>query len=192
MAATGEWVEREAGSLLGHIKAAVFLEDGTGVTLNLTDLGTGVERHGTLPPQERAGFTFMSAVLDVDPHELGHVMEDALEDSGLDFCLDEGSGHGHHAHGHGHGHGRSHGHGHGEGCGCGHDHDHGHDRAHGHGHGSHGRDHGDSHEHGEGCGCGHDHGHDHDHGRGRGSCSEDDGKGKREKKPFWKRIWRNE
>ena len=94
---TGKWVEKEAGSMLGHIKAAIYLEDGKGLTLNLTSIITGVEQHGTLPPQKEVNFNFMSAVVDVDPHELEHVMMDALEDSGIDYHLDA---HHHHHHDH--------------------------------------------------------------------------------------------
>jgi hypothetical protein len=106
---TGKWVEKEAGSLLGHIKAAVYKEDGKGITFNLTDLGNGVEQHGTLPPQEKVDFSFMAAVLDVDPHELEHVMMDALEDSGIDYHLE---GQHHHDHDHGHHHDHDHDHDH--------------------------------------------------------------------------------
>ncbi|MCL1979214.1 MAG: hydrogenase nickel incorporation protein HypA [Methanomassiliicoccaceae archaeon] len=97
---TGKWVEKESGSLLGHIKAAIYDSEGKGLTLNLTNLENGVEQHGTLPPQERAEFNFMSAVLDVDPHELEHVMMDALEDSGIDLHLKDHHHHDHEHHGH--------------------------------------------------------------------------------------------
>jgi len=164
---TGKWVEKESGSLLGHIKAAVYRDDGTGVTLNLTDVESGVEHHGVLEPCERINFSFMAAVLDVDSHELEHVMMDLLEESGLNYHLDnphhhhdhdhcdddhhdhsDGKGHDHHHHGHDHDH---------DHCGCeGHDHekdDHHHDHHHGHDH---------DHDH---CGCeDHDHKeHDHHH-----------------------------
>ena len=116
---TGKWVEKEAGSLLGHIKAAIYNSEGKGITLNLTNLENGVEQHGVLLPHERVDFNFMAAVLDVDPHELEHVMTDALEDSGIDFHLENG----HHHHDHDHDHEHEHDH----------DHDHGHDH-HGHSH----------------------------------------------------------
>ncbi|MDR2698580.1 MAG: hydrogenase nickel incorporation protein HypA, partial [Candidatus Methanoplasma sp.] len=87
MLTTGKWVEKEAGSLLGHIKAAIYTSEGRGFTLNLTSVDGGVEQHGTLPPQEMVEFSFMSAVLDVDAHGLEHVMKDALEDSGIDYHL---------------------------------------------------------------------------------------------------------
>jgi len=112
MLSTGKWVEKEAGSLLGHIKAAIYNPDGNGITLNLTNIKTGVEQRGTLPPQEKVNFNFMSAVVDVDPHGLEHVMIDALEDSGIDYHLDN---HHHHDHDHEHQHGQ-----------CDHDHDHDH------------------------------------------------------------------
>jgi len=134
MLTTGKWVEKEAGSLLGHIKAAIYTSDGKGFTLNLTNIKNGVEQHGTLLPQERVEFNFMSAVLDVDAHELEHVMLDALEDSGIDFHLGENCHHDHEHEGHDH-----------------HDHHHDHDHE--------GHDH-HHHDHDHEC---HDHGHDHDH-----------------------------
>jgi hypothetical protein len=113
MLTTGRWVDKEAGSLLGHIKAAIYLSDGRGLTLNLTNLSNGVEQHGTLLPQEKVDFNFMSAVLDVDPHELEHVMMDALEDSGIDYHLANEHCHDHdHDHHHGHDHHHDHGHHH--------------------------------------------------------------------------------
>ncbi|MGN0137767.1 MAG: hydrogenase nickel incorporation protein HypA [Candidatus Methanomethylophilaceae archaeon] len=147
----GEWVQKESGCLLGHIKAAITLDDGTGITLNLTDLENGVEHHGTLDPQERVNFTFMCAVLDVDEHELRHRMYHAIDDSGLDYELDE----------------------HVE-CHC-HDHDHHHDHDHDHDH-----EHGHHHHHdGEECHCHdhehHHHDHDHDHGDGHGHEHHHDG-----------------
>ncbi|MBP5203846.1 MAG: hypothetical protein J6Z16_04395 [Candidatus Methanomethylophilaceae archaeon] len=119
----GKWVVKESGSLLGHIKAAIVKEDGSGITLNLTDLENGVEHHGRLGPQEKVNFSFMCAVLDVDEHELKHAMWHALDDTGLDYTLDEAP------------------------CHC-HDHDHGHEHHHHDGeHGCHGR------RHGHGCHC---------------------------------------
>lgn len=109
--ATGKWVEKESGSMLGHIKAAIYDAEGKGITLNLTDIDSGVEQHGSLSPQENADFTFMAAVLDVDSHSLEHFMMDALDDSGIDYHLDdqhhhhhdhEHSEHGHHGHHHEH------------------------------------------------------------------------------------------
>jgi len=120
---TGKWVDKESGSLLGHIKAAIYNKDGKGITLNLTNINNGVEQHGTLSPQESVNFNFMSAVVDVDPHELEHVMMDALEDSGIDYHLDDN--HHHHDHdGHHHDHDHDHDHHHHH-----HDHDH-HDHDH--------------------------------------------------------------
>ena len=109
----GDWVQKETGFLLGHIKAAITLDDGTGITLNLTDLENGVEKHGQLDPQEKVNFSFMCAVLDVDEHELKHRMYHAIDDTGLDYELDE------HVECHCHDHDHDH-------CDCGHDHDHGH------------------------------------------------------------------
>ena len=106
---TGKWAEKESGSLLGHIKAAIYTKDGSGITFNLIDISNGVEQHGTLPPTEMVNFNFMSAVLDVDAHKLEHVMMDALEDSGIDYHLEKGH---HHDHDHGHDHGHEHSHGH--------------------------------------------------------------------------------
>lgn len=107
----GKWVQEESGCLLGHIKAAITLDDGSGITLNLTDLENGVEHHGTMEPQERVNFTFMCAVLDVDEHELRHRMYHAVDDSGLDYELDEhvechchDHDHEHHHHDDGHDH----------------------------------------------------------------------------------------
>ncbi len=126
----GKWVEAESGAMLGHIKAAITLDDGTGITLNLTDLSNGVEKHGNLDPQEKVNFTFMCAVLDVDEHELKHRMFHAIEDSGLDYELNE-----HvecHCHDHEHHH---HHHDDDEECHChchDHDHEHGHEHHHHH------------------------------------------------------------
>ena len=147
----GKWVEDESGMMLGHIKAAVTLEDGTGLTLNLTNMENGVEHHGTLEPQEKVKFTFMCAVLDVDEHELRHRMFHAVDDSGLDYELDEHvechCGHDHH---HDHDHEHEHHHHHdGEECHC-HDHHHDHDHEHEHHH---------HHHDGEECHC-HDHKHE--------------------------------
>ena len=114
MIAVGRWVESEAGMLLGHIKMNVTV-DGKGVTLNLTDLSRGVEHHDRLRPAVKADFNFMAAVLDVDRHELEHAMLHAMEDSGVDICMDEhecSCGH-HHDHEHHH-----HDHEHHCGCGC--------------------------------------------------------------------------
>ncbi len=113
----GKWVESEAGTMLGHIKAAITLDDGSGITLNLTDLDNGVEKHGNLDPQEKVNFTFMCAVLDVDEHELEHRMYHALDDSGLNYELNEHvechcHDHDHHHHEHHHDHDHCHGHDH--------------------------------------------------------------------------------
>ena len=140
----GKWVEKEAGAMLGHIKAAVTLDDGTGVTYNLTDMSNGVEKHGNLEPQEKVNFTFMSAVLDVDEHELQHRMYHAVDDSGLFYEIDE------HVECHCHDHDHHHHHDHDDECCCGHDHDHEHEHHHHH------------HDHDEECHC-HDHEHEHHH-----------------------------
>ena len=123
----GEWVAEESGALLGHIKAAITLDDGSGMTLNLTSLQSGVERHGSLRSEGKVNFTFMCAVLDVDEAELKHRMFHAIDDSGMKYELDE------HVECHCHEHHHNHDHEHGE-CHC-HDHDHSHcDHDHGHGH----------------------------------------------------------
>lgn len=115
----GYYVTNESSVLLGHIKAAIFDEDGHGVTLNLIDLDNGVERHGGLGACPRARFAFMCAVLDVDEHELEHQMFHAVDDSGLAYELDEPVEC--HCHDHCHDHGEEHRHHHGHGqcsCGC--------------------------------------------------------------------------
>lgn len=132
----GQWVTKESGCLLGHIKAAIVDENGKGITLNLTDIENGVERHGELEPMEKVRFAFMCAVLDVDEHELRHRMFHAIDDTGLDYELDE------HVECHCHDHDHHH-HDHEDGC-----HDHHHDHEH--------------HHHDGECCCGHDH-HHHDH-----------------------------
>lgn len=118
----GQWVTDQSGCLLGHIKAALVLDDGRGITLNLTDMDNGVEHHGTLEPCEKVRFDFMCAVLDVDEHELKHRMYHAVDDTGLDYELDEEV----ECHCHDH----DHEHDHECGCGCGHHHDHEHEREH--------------------------------------------------------------
>lgn len=132
----GQWVTKESGCLLGHIKAAIVDENGKGITLNLTDIENGVERHGELEPMEKVRFAFMCAVLDVDEHELRHRMFHAIDDTGLDYELDE------HVECHCHDHEHHH-HDHEDGC-----HEHHHDHEH--------------HHHDGECCCGHDHHHDHD------------------------------
>ncbi|MCL1904696.1 MAG: hypothetical protein FWG19_01050 [Methanomassiliicoccaceae archaeon] len=82
MIATAEWIERTAGCFLGHVKVAVSAGNRT-MTLNLTDLGTGVEHHGSLDDGVRAEIRFMAAVLDVDHDELAEVMKKALVSNGL-------------------------------------------------------------------------------------------------------------
>ena len=129
MMEVGRWVEQEAGVLLGHIKMAVTFE-GKGVTMNLTDMNEGVLHHDVLRPKEKVDFVFMAAVTDVDHDELEHRMLHAIEDSGVDFCLEEHE------------------------CSCGHHHEHNHD--HEHGEHCHCHDHEHHHEHGEHCHC-HDH-----------------------------------
>lgn len=108
---TGRFVKARAGYLLGHIKASVTDESGGGVTLNLTNLDNGVERHGGLASAGGARFNFMCAVLDVDQDDLLEKMTDGIERSGLMPEIDPV--HRHHNHrGGGCDHHR------GEHCGC--------------------------------------------------------------------------
>ena len=168
----GQWVTKESGCLLGHIKAAIVDENGNGITLNLTDIENGVERHGELEPMEKVRFAFMCAVLDVDEHELRHRMFHAIDDTGLDYELDE------HVECH------CHDHDHEDGC-CGHDHGHEHHHEHGCGCGHHHHDH--DHEHDDHCGCGHEHHHDHEDGC---CCDKEQEPEKKEKKSIFDRLRR--
>ncbi|MFA6710121.1 MAG: hypothetical protein WCR24_04880 [Candidatus Methanomethylophilaceae archaeon] len=114
-----EWIEKNAGMFLGHIKMSVARED-KGLTLNLVDIGTGVEHHNCLAPCVLADFNFMAAVLDVDQEELEHFILHAMEDSGVDLCIDDGHECGcgkNHEHDHEHMHKHDHEH-----CECGHHH----------------------------------------------------------------------
>ena len=129
-----KWVDEESGAFLGHVKCGIYLEDGSGVTLNLTNLDNGVEVHGTLEPTEKVGFSILCAVLDVDKHELEHTLMHALEDTFLDIELIRG---GHHHEGDKHCN-------HGDDCKC----------------GGHGHKHDDHCNHGDDCKCG---GHHHEH-----------------------------
>ncbi|UAL07107.1 MAG: hydrogenase nickel incorporation protein HypA [Candidatus Methanogranum gryphiswaldense] len=139
----GEFVQKESGSLLGHIKMAIYLEDGKGVTLSLTRLENGVDHHGVLEPCEKVDFNMMAAVLDVDKHELEHTMMHALDDTGIDYHVE--AGHHHHDE-------ECHDHDDGDKCSC-HDHDHHHDDEECHCHDHH------HHHDDEKCDC-----HDHDDG----------------------------
>ena len=77
MIAVAEWIRATAGTFLGHVKMAVTTKDRT-MTLNLTDLGTGVEHHGSVISGERLDIRFMAAVLDVDHGELAEKMKKEL------------------------------------------------------------------------------------------------------------------
>lgn len=116
----GKWVQEKSGMLLGHIKCAIYLEDGSGVTLNLTNMKNGVEIHGALEPAEKVGFSILCAVLDVKKDELSHVIHHALDDTLLDIEL---INHDCHCHDHDHKDG--------------HDEEHHHDCCEGHKHGEH-------------------------------------------------------
>ncbi len=122
MTEIAKWVDGEAGVFLGHIKCGIYLEDGTGITLNITNLENGIETHGILEPTEKVGFSILCAVLDVDKHELEHALSHALEDTFLDIELIEGGHHHDHDHAHDHDHGHDdhkHDHGQNHHCGCG-------------------------------------------------------------------------
>ena len=190
----GKFVQGESGCLLGHIKAAVYVEGGEGITLNLIDMDNGVEHHGTMNRADEVKFNFMCAVLDVDEHELTHEMLHAIDDSGLDYAIDKESLEHHHHHEHEDGKEcddpdcdcHKHHHEHGEECTCGHHHHHDGEECddpncecHHHHHSladlidengrlradhHHDHDHEHHHEHGEGCCCGHHHEHEHEHG----------------------------
>ena len=189
----GKFVQGESGCLLGHIKAAVYVEGGEGITLNLIDMDNGVEHHGTMNRADEVKFNFMCAVLDVDEHELTHEMLHAIDDSGLDYAIDKESLEHHHHHEHEDGKEcddpdcdcHKHHHKHGEECTCGHHHHDGEEcddpncECHHHHHSladlidengrlradhHHDHEHEHHHEHGEGCCCGHHHEHEHEHG----------------------------
>lgn len=182
----GKYVQGESGCLLGHIKAAVVTEDGSGITLNLIDMDNGVEHHGTMPRMDEVRFNFMCAVLDVDQYDLTHRMLHAIDDSGLDYFIDKESLKSHHDHDHGHEHHcddpecSCHKDGHPEGecddpnCCC---HEHHHECNDPHcschhqdlasmidedGHFSHHHHHDHDHDHDHDCHC-HDHDHEHHH-----------------------------
>ncbi len=160
----GAWIENDAGYFLGHVKLAIYNDDG-GITLNLIDTEIGVEHHGTFEPCEEATFNFMAAVVDVDEHKLKHAAMHALEDSGVDVILNEEEHHHHHEHGENCTCGchDEHHHEHKEECGCGcHDKEH-HHHEHGKECGCHGEHHHHEHEEGCTCGChGESHGHNHE------------------------------
>jgi hypothetical protein len=82
MVTVAEWILANAGTFLGHVKMAVTTGTKT-MTLNLTDLRTGVEQHGTLIDGELVNIRFMAAVLDVDRNELAIQMNDALVANGI-------------------------------------------------------------------------------------------------------------
>lgn len=89
-----KWVNEESGRFTGYIKCGIYLEDGAGVTLDLTNLENGVEIQGVLEPTEKVGFKIVFAIPKIDKHELEHEIMHALEDSFLDIELTEG-GHSH-------------------------------------------------------------------------------------------------
>ena len=82
MTEVAEWIKASAGCFLGHVKMAVMTESGT-VTLNLTDIETGVEHHGSLPNGVHADIRFMVAVLDADCGEMAKRMKNALISKGF-------------------------------------------------------------------------------------------------------------
>ena len=105
----GKWVEEKTGTFLGHIKCAFYIENGSGVTLNLTNMDNGVEIHGILEPSEKVGFNLLCAVLDVKETELDHFVHHALDDTFLDIEL---MSHDCHCHNHDHHHDHHHDHKH--------------------------------------------------------------------------------
>jgi len=76
------WIKASAGCFLGHVKMAATDGERT-MTLNLTDLGTGVEHHGSLADGVRVNIRFMAAVVDVDRVELAERMRSALVSKGF-------------------------------------------------------------------------------------------------------------
>ena len=82
MTEVAEWIKDTAGCFLGHVKMAVT-EGNRTMTLNLTDLGTGVEHHGSLADDVRVEIRFMAAVVDVDHGELAERMRNALTSKGF-------------------------------------------------------------------------------------------------------------
>ena len=83
MVEIAEWIEETSGFFLGHVKMAVAMPDKT-MTLNLTDIKSGVERHnGPMPHGVRADIKFMSAVVDVDRVELAKKMRDTFTKNGF-------------------------------------------------------------------------------------------------------------
>ena len=183
----GKYVQGESGCLLGPKKAAVYVEDGKGITLNLIDMDNGVEHHGTMDRADEVKFNFMCAVLDVDEYDLTHKMLHAIDDSGLDYFIDKESLEGHHDHHHVHEDGKECD---DPDCECHHHHEslasmideNGHFSHHHHHH-----DHEHHHEYGEECHC-HDHEHEHHHEHGE-ECHCHDHKEKepekKEKKGFF-------
>lgn len=83
--ATAEWVEDNAGMFLGHVKMSLDAGGNGSMTLNLTDLDTGVEEHGSMNLPANVQMKFMAAVLDVDHDELAAFMEKLLEVNGINI-----------------------------------------------------------------------------------------------------------
>ncbi|MCL2712310.1 MAG: hypothetical protein FWD37_03430 [Methanomassiliicoccaceae archaeon] len=77
MTEVAQWIENSSGCFLGHVKMAVTTSSGT-MTLNLTDLRTGVEHHNVITNGEYAEIRFMAAVVDVDHNELAKKMRSSL------------------------------------------------------------------------------------------------------------------
>ena len=77
MTEVAEWIGASAGCFLGHVKMAVATGGDT-VTLSLTSMDVGVERHGKMTPNIPAEIRFMAAVVDVDGKELAEKMRDAM------------------------------------------------------------------------------------------------------------------
>lgn len=82
MMEVGGWVVDRAGYFLGHVKMSLDSGPKGAMTLNLTDIGNGVERHGDISfPADLEG-RFMAAVLDVDKGGLERTMTDLMERRG--------------------------------------------------------------------------------------------------------------
>ncbi|MCL2143786.1 MAG: hypothetical protein FWH44_05990 [Methanomassiliicoccaceae archaeon] len=82
MTAVAEWIGASAGCFLGHVKMAVSTGNDT-VTLSLTSMDVGVERHGKMTANVPADIKFMAAVVDVDGKQLAEKMRDAMLANGF-------------------------------------------------------------------------------------------------------------
>lgn len=83
MLLTGEVAQTRTGMMLGHIKMAIDAGTNGGMTLNLTDMDTGVERHGSIAYPADLEIRFMAALLDVKHDELEDLMDSTLSSNGF-------------------------------------------------------------------------------------------------------------